>query len=204
MFSGITQGLYPITQVAPGDVVRYAVALPASMRDGLQVGASVSVDGVCQTVVAIEGDDVFFEAMPATCDITTLGGLKTGDLVSIERSMRMGDECGGHLLSGHVRGTAEVLRCEQQSGQVCLQLQCPPVWCDYLLPKGYVALNGSSLTIADITDAGLLTVYLIPETCRLTRLGQLASGDRVHVELDQQTCTIVQTVHRVMARASEK
>lgn len=200
MYSGITEGLHPVDQVEPmGEGIRYAVRLPKAWCEGLAIGASVSVDGVCQTVVAINNDRVFFEAMAATCAITTLGALENGNQVSIERSLCVGDEMGGHPLSGHIHGTAILEKTDRLEGQVTQHFQCPPEWCAYLLPKGYVGINGSSLTIADMQADGMLTVHLIPQTCKLTALGDLAIGDAVNIELDQQTVTIVKTVERVLA-----
>lgn len=202
MFSGITQGLWSVQSASHGEHgLRYGVTLPETWCQNLQPGASVAVDGVCQTVVKVDDSNtVFFDAIPATCQITTLGRLQNKQMVSIERSLRLGDECGGHTLSGHVHGTAEVIDCTKQQGQVDLLIQCPCEWLPYLLPKGYVAINGSSLTIAKIDQTGRLTVHLIPETCRLTRLGQLAAGEQVNVELDQMTVTIVTTTERILAQ----
>jgi riboflavin synthase len=201
MFSGITQGLYPVTSVQQQDGIHYAIALPQAWRNTLKVGDSIAVDGVCQTIARIEETGmVWFDAMPATCKITTLNQLQVDLKISIEKSLCVGDACGGHMLSGHVHGTATVIDCTQQNGQVDLRIQCPTQWLAYLLPKGYVAINGSSLTIAKIDQDGILTVHLIPETCRLTRLGQLAAGELVNVELDQMTMTIVQTTERILAQ----
>lgn len=202
MFSGITQGLFPVTAVQQHhDALHYAIALPQAWHQMIKVGDSIAVDGVCQTIVQIEDTGTtWFDAMPATCDITTLQHLQSGQQVSIEKSLRLGDACGGHMLSGHVHGTAQVIDCMDQKGQVDLHIQCPAKWLPYLLPKGFVALNGSSLTIANIDQNGTLTVHLIPETCRLTKLGQLAAGDSVNVELDQMTITIVNTTERILAQ----
>lgn len=205
MFSGITKGVYPVQSVSSsGGGVHYQVALSAELCAGLGVGDSVAIDGVCQTVVSIHEHLVSFDAMAATCAITTLGDLEVGDHVSVERSMRWGDECGGHILSGHVRGTAEVKVCEPEVGQVRLVLQCPQDWLPFLFPKGYIAVNGSSLTVHSVSDDGCITVYLIPETCRVTALGQLSSGTEVNIELDQQTVTTVLAVERYLSQQQKQ
>ena len=199
MFTGIVQGTYGVTSVHRElDLLTYAVALDAERVDGLEVGASVSIDGVCQTVVSIEGHRVSFDAIRETLDRTTLGALQAGDQVAVERSARVGDEVGGHDVSGHVIGQGEVVLARKE-GHVCvLGIGVPPSWMKYVLNKGFIAVDGSSLTVCDATADGSFAVHLIPETLRLTRLGQKRLGDRLNVELDPRTVAIVDTVERVM------
>jgi riboflavin synthase len=205
MFSGITKGLYPVRAVTSDHGgVHYQVALSMDLCAGLAAGDSVAIDGVCQTVVSIHEHLVSFDAMAATCAITTLGDLVVGDHVSVERSMRWGDECGGHALSGHVRGTAKVQECVPESNQVRLVLRCPGDWLPFIFPKGYIAVNGSSLTVHSVSDDGCITVYLIPETCRVTALGQLSIGTQVNIELDQQTVTTVMAVERYLSQQQKQ
>jgi riboflavin synthase len=180
------------------DLLTYAVDLDAERVDGLEVGASISIDGVCQTVVSIEGHRVSFDAIRETLDRTTLGALQAGDQVAVERSARVGDEVGGHDVSGHVIGQGEVVLARKE-GHVCvLGIGVPPSWMKYVLNKGFIAVDGSSLTVCDATADGSFAVHLIPETLRLTRLGQKRLGDRLNVELDPRTVAIVDTVERVM------
>ena len=199
MFTGIVQGTYGVTSVHRElDLLTYAVTLDAERVDGLEVGASVSIDGVCQTVVSIEGHRVSFDAIRETLDRTTLGGLQPGDQVAVERSARVGDEVGGHDVSGHVIGQGEVVLARKE-GHVCvLGIGVPPSWMKYVLNKGFIAVDGSSLTVCDATADGSFAVHLIPETLRLTRLGQKRLGDRLNIELDPRTVAIVDTVERVM------
>jgi len=199
MFTGIVQGTYGVTSVHRElDLLTYAVDLDAERVDGLEVGASVSIDGVCQTVVSIEGHRVSFDAIRETLDRTTLGGLQPGDQVAVERSARVGDEVGGHDVSGHVIGQGEVVLARKE-GHVCvLGIGVPPSWMKYVLNKGFIAVDGSSLTVCDATAGGSFAVHLIPETLRLTRLGQKRLGDRLNIELDPRTVAIVDTVERVM------
>ena len=199
MFTGIVQGTYGVTSVHRElDLLTYAVDLDAERVDGLEVGASVSIDGVCQTVVSIEGHRVSFDAIRETLDRTTLGALQAGDQVAVERSVRVGDEVGGHDVSGHVIGQGEVVLARKE-GHVCvLGIGVPPSWMKYVLNKGFIAVDGSSLTVCDATADGSFVVHLIPETLRLTRLGQKRLGDRLNVELDPRTVAIVDTVERVM------
>ena len=199
MFTGIVQGTYGVTSVHRElDLLTYAVTLDAERVDGLEVGASVSIDGVCQTVVSIEGHRVSFDAIRETLDRTTLGALQAGDQVAVERSVRVGDEVGGHDVSGHVIGQGEVVLARKE-GHVCvLGIGVPSSWMKYVLNKGFIAVDGSSLTVCDATADGSFVVHLIPETLRLTRLGQKRLGDRLNIELDPRTVAIVDTVERVM------
>ncbi len=199
MFTGIVQGTYGVTSVHRElDLLTYAVDLDAERVDGLEIGASVSIDGVCQTVVSIEGHRVSFDAIRETLDRTTLGALQAGDQVAVERSARVGDEVGGHDVSGHVIGQGEVVLVRKE-GHVCvLGIGVPPSWMKYVLNKGFIAVDGSSLTVCDATADGSFAVHLIPETLRLTRLGQKRLGDRLNIELDPRTVAIVDTVERVM------
>jgi len=200
MFTGITLGTFPVTRVERRpDLLRYTVALPAAVREGLKIGASVSIDGVCETVVSIDGDDVLFEAIRETLDKTTLGALAKGSKVSVERSYRIGDELGGHEVAGHVTctGTLEAVR---RQGDVCdLRVGVPSPLMRYILPKGFIAIDGSSLTVGTTDARGSFDLHLIPETVRLTNLGDKLVGDRVNVELDARTVAIVDTVERVLA-----
>jgi riboflavin synthase len=203
VFTGITKGLYEVVAVnrAPS-LLRYTVELGELAR-GLELGASVSVDGVCQTAMAIDGTRVSFEAVAETLSRTTLDELELGRRVSIERSLRAGDEIGGHEVSGHVAGTAVVAARETAPGRFTLLLEVPMEWGKYLMPKGFVAVDGSSLTLGEVersVDAVSFRIHLIPETLRLTGLGSKQPGDRVNIELDARTVAIVETVERVLAQ----
>jgi riboflavin synthase len=202
VFTGITRGAFEVTLVErePG-LVRYTVPL-GELAQGLSVGASVSVDGVCQTVVAAEGGRATFEAVAQTLAVTTLDTLEPGRRVSIERALRAGDELGGHEVSGHVYGTGRVARVVRQGARHELWTEVPASWGKYILARGFIALDGSSLTVADVTHESSVTtfsVHLVPETLRITLLGHKSVGDRVNVELDARTIAIVDTVERVLA-----
>jgi riboflavin synthase len=199
MYTGITRGTFPVTRVerAP-DLVRYAVALDPALVAGLEPGASVAIDGVCQTVVTVGGTEVVFDAIRETLDKTTLDELSVGRLVSVERSARLGDELGGHEVAGHVIGTGRIEAARHEGDLHMLRIAVPASWMKYILKKGFVAVDGSSLTVGDTDPAGAFEVHLVPETVRLTNLGRKGTGDRVNVELDARTVAIVETVERVM------
>lgn len=199
MFTGIVQSLRPVKAVIPlPGRLRYAVDLGAALTNHLQAGASVAIDGVCQTATTIEGTLVWFDAIDETLKKTTLKNLTPGQLVNIERAARFGDEIGGHLLSGHVYGVAEIADIQRPQGNCIITLQCPPIWTRYLFEKGFVALDGASLTLVDIAAAGTFTVHLIPETLQRTTLGTKDVGALVNVEIDAHTQAIVDTVERIM------
>ncbi len=201
MFTGITRGTFEVASLErrPGLLV-YAVALPGTMREGLQIGASVSIDGVCQTVVELADHGVVFEAIEETLDLTTLDRLEKGQSVSVERSARVGDEIGGHDVSGHVVGTGTIVARSEAGEGLDLTIEVPPAWMKYILHKGFIAVDGSSLTVGErAASQGRFELHLIPETLRLTNFERRAVGDPVNIELDPRTVAIVDTVERVLA-----
>jgi len=200
MYSGITRGLFTVVNVEkkPG-LLCYTVRLNATLLNNLTVGASVSIDGACQTVVAVTGNDVTFNAIQNTLDKTTLFQLHPGCKVSVERSLCYGDEVGGHEVAGHVIGTAKVVAVMPTENNLKLTIQCNPEWTKFIFPKGFIAVDGSSLTVDQVDPKGTFTLHLIPETLRLTNFGNKQVGDLVNIELDHRTQTIVATVERVLA-----
>ncbi|GAB3377234.1 riboflavin synthase subunit alpha [Spongiibacter taiwanensis] len=201
MYTGIVAGAFPISRLErkPG-LLSFAVALSPALREDLAIGASVGLDGVCMTVTQVEGDQVAFDAMQQTLSLTTLGGLREGDLVNVERSAKQGAEIGGHLISGHIDATGELRERVVSENNLSLVFSVPQSLLKYCFTKGFIGLHGCSLTLADVDKAAAtLTVCLIPETLRRTNLGHLKEGDRVNLEVDRQTQVIVDTVERVLA-----
>ena len=200
MFTGIVAGLCPVVAFDYSQCkVRLGVALD-SLADGLEEGASVAVNGVCLTVVGVAGDVVMFDVVPATTQITNLSSLGIGKCVNVERSMRFGDEIGGHLLSGHVCTTVTVMKASSGSIGPGIVFQVPQNWSRYLMPKGFVALNGVSLTLSEFDrESSVGRVNLIPETLRRTNLGEANSGDQLNLEIDTQTMAIVNTVENYLS-----
>ncbi len=198
MFSGIIQGMVPVVEMQrqPG-LLRLVIDLGDLARE-LKHGASVSVAGVCLTVVDQQGTRVSFDVIEETLQKTALGDLTVGDLVNVERSLRVGDEIGGHRVSGHVTGTAIVRSIEISSQQHVFTFEVDPTWMEYILPKGFIALNGCSLTVVN-TGADWFTVHFIPETLRATTFGHVKKGERVHLELDAETQAIVTAVRRFLS-----
>ena len=136
--------------------------------------------------------------MAETLDKTNLGRLKAGDLVNLERAARFGDEIGGHLMSGHITATTEILRIERTEHNTTMHLALPAALKPYILPKGFVGLDGCSLTIGSVGEDSFC-VHLIPETLRRTLFGTRQAGDTVNLEIDPQTQAVVDTVGRILA-----
>lgn len=197
MFTGIVQGIATVEDVtaAPG-LSSFRVRFPEDRMDGAAVGASVAINGTCLTVTRIDGNCLYFDAMQETLRLTGLSELKPGDRVNFERAARIGDEIGGHLLSGHIHTTAIIADRVQSENNVTLWFEVPREWIRYIFPKGFIAVNGASLTVGEVTD-NRFNVHLIPETLRATTFGTSEKGDRVNIEIDSQTQAIVDTLARM-------
>lgn len=199
MYTGIVQGTAEIVEVIEKTNFRtHVVRLPAELLPGLAIGASVAHNGVCLTVTAINGDLVSFDMMQETLNKTNLGQLKAGDRVNIERSARFGDEIGGHPMSGHIFGTATVKEIIDSENNRTVWLSVPESFTPYILPKGFVGVDGCSLTVGEVRGTDF-SLHLIPETLRLTNLSWREQGDLINIEIDAQTQAIVDTVERVLA-----
>lgn len=197
MFTGIVQGIAVIEEVtAATGLSTLAIRLPEQQADGVTIGASVAINGICLTVTRQSGTVLTFDAMQETLRLTTLGELTPGDSVNFERAARIGDEIGGHLLSGHIHTTARIVEILRPENNVTLWFEVPDEWTRYLFPKGYVAINGASLTIGEVRG-NRFNVHLIPETLRATTFGGITEGSRVNIEIDSQTQTIVDTLSRL-------
>ncbi|WP_257263715.1 riboflavin synthase subunit alpha [Endozoicomonas sp. ONNA2] len=195
MFTGIVRGFFPVGRIEKlNQLYRMTVLLPSTLLEGLETGASIAVNGCCLTVTAFDRESATFDVMKETLRVTNLGALEEGDQVNIERAARFGDEIGGHLLSGHIHDTVQICDIKQEQNNVTVCFQFAPEWQDYILPKGYVSLNGCSLTIGEKVDERRFCVHLIPETLRTTSFGTAEVGDRVNLEIDSQTQAIVTTV----------
>ena len=196
MFTGIVAGISQITHIEDGEEIRSFVVDLAGFDEGLEVGASVALDGVCMTVVSIEGTVVRFDAIPETLDRTTLGGLVAEDWVNVERSLRMGDELGGHILSGHILMTARILQRTERGEGVDLLIENPTEAIPYILEKGYVAVDGMSLTVGEVSESSF-ALHIIPETLRVTTIGEKQVGHSVNIEIDSRTQAVVDTIRRM-------
>lgn len=195
MFTGIIQGIGNIVEVIQGETIKsFKIEIPNV--ESLQIGASVSVDGVCLTAVVIENNIVSFDVIQETLARTTLGQLESGDTVNIERSLKFGDEIGGHLLSGHIMATGLVNEVLNSGEGMNLSIIAPLSIEKYLIEKGYVAIDGISLTLGEVSNSRF-NLHIIPETMRQTKISSKQVGDAVNIEIDSTTQTIVATVERL-------
>jgi len=196
MFTGIVQGRGEIVSIESGnEITTLRIRVPST--DGLAIGASISIDGVCLTATEFAEGIVSFDVIPETLEKTTLGELEVGGLVNVERSLRYGDEVGGHLLSGHIIGRGLISKADAVGDGAQYTIMSPPDVRKYITSKGYVGIDGISLTIGDVHDDGF-DLHIIPETLRLTTLGEKQVGDAVNLEIDSTTMMIVETVERMM------
>jgi len=201
LFTGIVQGLCEIIALEDEPNLRRIQIDVGSLASGAELGASVAINGTCLTLTGVSsnGNILSFDIIRETLSLTNLGLLGVGDLVNVERSYRVGDEVGGHIVSGHISATAEVCRIEEAENARDVYFTIAPQWLKYLPHKGFVALDGASLTIASSDVAsGTISVCLIPETIARTTLGLLKVGDVVNVEIDSQTQAVVDTVERLL------
>lgn len=199
MFTGIVQGTGELVALEERqEFRRHVVRMPSEMLPRLQPGASVAHNGCCLTVVSVDGDRVAFDLMQETLRVTNLGALAIGDRVNLERAARFGDEIGGHAMSGHIFCQATVTRVLESPDNRTLWFELPEAARKYVLTKGYVGIDGASLTVGQV-DGAAFCVHLIPETLARTTLGGRRVGERVNIEVDPQTQAIVDTVERVLA-----
>ena len=196
MFTGIVQGVGEvITKTSHNTVTSMTIKLPNVK--GLAIGASVSINGVCLTVVSLNSNIVQFDIIDETLKRTNLGDISVGDFVNIERSLKFGDEVGGHVLSGHIFDTGIINSKAKKGDQMSLSILAPPSIQKYLTEKGYIAIDGISLTVGEIKD-GCFDLHIIPETMRLTILDSKEVGDIVNIEIDSNTQLIVETIERLL------
>lgn len=201
MFTGIVQGSFAVSSVErkPG-LHTLTFEFPNELLNGLEIGASVAIDGVCLTVTSITGNLVNFDVMQQTLSLTTIGELNSTDMVNVERSAKQGVEIGGHVISGHVDGRAEVVSVEEPENNCFISYKVPADKMKYIFQKGFIGLNGCSLTVADVDRAEhSFRVCYIPETLRVTTHGAKKPGDSLNFEIDRQTQTIVDTVENFLS-----
>ncbi len=170
-----------------------------SLCDGLVDGSSVSVNGVCLTVAECNNGEAKFDVVPATASLTNLSQCKLGSEVNIERSLKIGSEIGGHVLSGHVCETVLVSEASKTLQESTIVFKASDEWKRFLFSKGFIALNGVSLTLAEFDrETGVGRVNLIPETMERTNLGRTKAGDTLNLEIDSQTQSIVETTENFL------
>lgn len=200
MFTGIVQGLAQVAAITekPG-LTSFTLDFPVGFCEGLEIGASVACDGVCLTVTALKGPNAAdFDVMQQSLNLTTLAGLKQGSAINVERAAKEGAEIGGHPLSGHVDFMATLESVRKPENNHVMRIHVPAPWMRYIFAKGYIAINGASLTVAEAGresgGAGWFEVWLIPETLRMTTFGEKAVGASLNIEIERSTQVFVDTV----------
>ena len=195
VFTGIVEGTGLVTKVdSSKNLIKIAIQMPVDFSNGIKIGASVCVDGVCLTVSSINDNELSFDVIIETLNVTTFNEIKVND----ERSMKLGDEIGGHILSGHVSTTASISEIDNPENNHILSFSTDSETIRYIFPKGYIALNGVSLTVGEVDKSNKrFNVYLIPETLRLTNLGSKTVGDKINLEIETQTRNTVDTVSEI-------
>jgi riboflavin synthase len=193
MFTGIVTDLGEIRRLERRGDTRARIGTGYDTRT-IEIGASIACDGVCLTVVALGEDWFEVDFSAETLSKTNLGRWAPGLRVNLERALKVGDELGGHIVSGHVDGVAEVLRVEDEGDSTRVTFRAPEALAKFIAPKGSVALNGTSLTVNEVQgrDFG---VNFIPHTKEVTTWGEIAPGDAVNLEVD--------TLARYVARLAE-
>ncbi|MDY6456158.1 riboflavin synthase subunit alpha [Acinetobacter faecalis] len=201
MYTGIVQGLEKVLEVRQGD--GFSTIIVSNTNNFFQdvfIGASVAINGVCLTATHIDSDQntVHFDISNLTNQLTTLKFLEAGTEINIERSAKVGAENGGHNLYGHIEGTAKVVNLVRTGETLHLDIEIPEGNIKYFFLKGFIGLNGCSLTVNRVDrNTQQISVDLIPETLRLTTWKDVKIGDDVNYEIDQMTRTMVDTLENI-------
>lgn len=201
MFTGIVQAVATIKTISDVSGIRtFNIQFPTGFCQDLQIGASVAIDGTCLTVTEmIDSNSARFDVMLQSLDITTLGEYGVGTQVNAERAAKDGAEIGGHPLSGHIDFAATILDIKQYDNNFCYRIGAQAEWMKYIFSKGYIAINGASLTLFDVSKTEhWFEVWLIPETRRMTVFSHKQIGDRLNIEIERSTQVMVDTIHAAL------
>jgi riboflavin synthase len=183
MFTGIIEGLETVVNVTPGQQGQALTIAADFDLAGTKLGDSIAVDGACLTAVKLDGRTFTVDVSPESLRRTTLGSLKSGGRVNLERALRLGDRLDGHLVSGHVDGLGQVSGRHREGNAIIIRVSVPPELARHMIEKGSVAVAGTSLTI-NRCDGASFDVSIIPHTAHLTTIGTSAVGARVNIETD--------------------
>ena len=199
MFSGIVSHKSKVLKVEHlSDFVRIHISTPKNFNKGLKKGASISVNGVCLTSKDNGSKNLKFDVIEETLLKTNLKHILKGDIVNLERSIKASSEIGGHLMSGHIHFTGEIKKIFLKENTKDMRISISKKYSDYILEKGYIGINGCSLTIGKVFK-NYFNIHLIPETLKVTNLSKLEQKDLVNIEIDQATIAIVDTVKKTLA-----
>ena len=186
MFTGIVSALGTIRSISPlgaGADMRVVIAAPWNDLASVAMGASISCAGCCLTVVALNADTFAVDASAETLSKTTLGHWQPGTRVNLERALKLGDELGGHIVSGHIDGVGEAISATPENGSTRWRFRVPRDLAKFIAPKGSVAIEGVSLTVNEVSGEEF-GVNIIPHTASVTGFATLKPGDTVNIEID--------------------
>jgi riboflavin synthase len=193
MFTGIVTDIGIITNLVKEGDLRARIQTQYD-TNGIDMGASIASDGVCLTVVDLGSDWYDVQISAETVNITNVASWEIGKRVNLERALKVGDELGGHIVSGHVDGVAEVIHMADEGDSTRVQLRAPAALSKFIAPKGSVALNGTSLTVNEV-QGDVFGINFIPRTKEVTTWGDVSVGDQINLEID--------TLARYVARLAE-
>lgn len=183
MFTGIIQGLGVIKEIEKrGGSGRIAIESNLDIKD-VKPGDSIAVDGVCLTIVDIQANSFRADLSEETVKSTTLGGMKRGNKVNLEKALRVGDPIGGHIVTGHIDGTGVITKKTARGDFSIMEFDIPKGLIKQVVKRGSITIDGISLTVVEVWEGGIM-VHLIPHTLKVTNLSQKGVGDRVNVETD--------------------
>ena len=198
MFSGIVQTVGKIESIKDKNHIKtIRIETHGDYLEDIAIGQSVSVDGVCLSLVKKNNEYCEFEAVEETIDRTTLGRYKQGTKVNLEKSLKFGDTVGGHFVSGHIHTRGSIVEVELVGESKNILVEIEEKWIKYLTEKGYISVNGASITIGKVSK-NTFYVHLIPETLKTTNLDELIYDNYVNLEFDQATIAIVDTTERLI------
>ena len=198
MFSGIVQTVGKIESIKDKNHIKtIRIETHGDYLEDIAIGQSVSVDGVCLSLVKKNNEYCEFEAVEETINRTTLGRYKQGTKVNLEKSLKFGDTVGGHFVSGHIHTRGRIVEVELVVESKNILVEIEEKWIKYLTEKGYISVNGASITIGKVSK-NTFYVHLIPETLKTTNLDELIYDNYVNLEFDQATIAIVDTTERLI------
>jgi riboflavin synthase len=184
VFTGIVEEIGTVLEASPLGTGRAFRISATTVLQGLKLGDSVSIEGACHTITAIEPEDFSIQSVTTTLQRTTVGEFLAGRRVNLERAMALGDRLGGHLVQGHVDAVGQVAAIEPRGEHVLIDIEVPPIVGDVTILHGSITINGVSLTVNALPRAGVVQVSIIPHTWRVTTLADLAVGSKVNLEGD--------------------
>lgn len=199
MFTGLIEELGRVEWLRRGEGGAQLAVRAPGISQGVKLGDSIAVNGCCLTVTLAQDGILVFDLLEETLRKTNLGALKPGSVVNLERSLAVGSRLGGHFVQGHVDTTIALLRFEKHGADLRLDFEMPPEFAGYIAYKGSVAINGTSLTIAEVREDSF-TLWIIPHTASATNLGALHAGEFVNLECDmlaKYTARLLQTAGRL-------